>query len=317
MHTVISNYDDNIPVMADPVTVRIVAVAKKISSTDATVLITGDTGTGKEILAKYIHRNSHRRHHKYVSVNCAAIPDALLESELFGHERGAFTNALQRRTGKFEESNGGTILLDEISEMSCSLQAKLLRIIQEKEFCRLGGNGIIKADVRIIATSNRNLHQAVADGTFRMDLFHRLNVIPLEIPRLSDRPLDIEPLAHFFCHKYSHGTKTISPQLLLALRNYPWEGNVRELENVIHRAVILSSGKCIDRGDVQLIQWQNRNVSAIKTLEQIEYDTILNTISECNGNKSMASKILGIPGRTLRYKLNTYKKRQNLEETVA
>ncbi|MDR3155775.1 MAG: sigma-54 dependent transcriptional regulator [Holosporaceae bacterium] len=295
--------------MADPASVRIFAMAKKISTADATVLITGDTGTGKEILARYIHQHSHRRYHKYVSVNCAAIPDALLESELFGHERGAFTNALQRRIGKFEDASSGTILLDEISEMSCGLQAKLLRIIQEKEFCRLGGNEIIKTDARIIATSNKNLRRAVAEGTFRMDLFHRLSVIPMEIPRLTDRPLDIDALAHFFCYKYSNGTKTLSPQLLRAFRNYSWEGNVRELENVIHRAVILSTSRCIGCGDVQLMQEKSQDVLEFRTLKQIEHDTIMKTIDECSGNKSMVSRILGIPARTLRHKLNIYKKK--------
>jgi two-component system response regulator FlrC len=234
-----------------------------------------------------------------VAVNCAAIPETLLESELFGHEKGAFTNAIQRRIGKFEEANRGTILLDEIGEAPLGLQAKLLRAIQEKEFARLGGTGTVKVDVRIIAASNRDLRQAAANGSFREDLFYRLNIIPIEMPRLNDRPLDIEPLARFFCEKYSAGRKTLSNRFVASLRDRDWKGNVRELENCIHRSVLLSFDDVID--DLSYAP-----PSSIKTLSQIERETILNTVKRLNGNKALTSKKLGISIRSLHYKLNSY-----------
>ncbi|MDR1334200.1 MAG: sigma-54 dependent transcriptional regulator [Holosporaceae bacterium] len=232
-------------IAVDPASQQIFQIADKIASSDATVLITGETGTGKEVLAKYIHRKSNRSQQKYVAINCAAIPETLLESELFGYEKGSFTSAIQRRIGKFEEADHGTVLLDEVSEMSPHLQAKLLRVIQEKEVSRIGG-GAVKVDARIIATSNRDLRQAVQEGILREDLFYRLNVIPIEIPRLNDRPLDIEPLAISFCRKYSNGEKILSGRLLRSLKNYQWKGNIRELENIIQRAVLFSSGETID-----------------------------------------------------------------------
>ncbi|MDR2766650.1 MAG: sigma-54 dependent transcriptional regulator [Holosporaceae bacterium] len=233
------------PVVMDPASRRIFQIADKIAATDATVLITGETGVGKEVLAKYIHQKSNRSQQKYVVINCAAIPETLLESELFGHEKGAFTSAFQRRIGKFEEADRGTILLDELSEMPLHLQAKLLRVIQEKEISRVGG-GSLKVDVRIIATSNRDLGQAMRDGTFREDLFYRLNVVPIEVPRLNDRPLDIGPMAIFFCRKYSCGQKTLSSRLLQSLKQRCWRGNIRELENAVHRAVLFSHGDVVD-----------------------------------------------------------------------
>ncbi|MDR1560989.1 MAG: sigma-54 dependent transcriptional regulator [Holosporaceae bacterium] len=233
------------PIIVDPATKEIFQIAEKIAKSDATVLITGETGTGKEMLAKYIHQKSDRFDQKYVAINCAAIPETLLESELFGHEKGSFTHAIQKRIGKFEEASHGTILLDEISEMPMHLQAKLLRVIQEKEITRLGGVDI-KINTRIIATSNKNLYQAISDGVFREDLFYRLNVIPIEVPKLNERPLDIEPLAIFFCRKYSDNKKTLSDCFLKSLGNYRWKGNIRELENLVHRTVLLSSDKTID-----------------------------------------------------------------------
>ncbi len=316
----------DLPIAIDQATMNIFRTAEKIASTDATVLITGETGTGKEILAKYIHKFSNRSNKKFVAINCAAIPEALLESELFGYERGAFTNAVQKRIGKFEEAHLGTILLDEISEMSLHLQAKLLRVIQEKEFSRLGGNSQVKVDVRIIATSNRNLRKAVSDGLFREDLFYRLNVIPLEIPNLSERPLDIIPLAIFFCKKYSHSQKKLSAKMLHLIKNHKWHGNIRELENFVHRAVLYSSEKIIDidsiefetfMRDFDINSHQENNVVFIedaqpqndsqKTLAQIEKETILSALEKFNGNKNLVSKALDIPIRTLRYKLNSYK----------
>lgn len=305
--------EQSLPIIADDNSVNLYNIADRIARTDATILISGETGTGKEILAKYIHNASNRADRKFIAVNCAAIPDTLLESEFFGHERGAFTNAYQRKIGKFEEANHGTILLDEISEMSLTLQAKLLRVIQEKEFFRLGGNERIKSDVRIIATSNKNLEQAVAEGVFREDLFYRLNIIPLEILPLRERKLDIVPLATYFCKKYSNSQKKLSPNLLNELKSKKWKGNVRELENFVHRAVILSSKDIIDVKDVffgSLTDKKNlrQSTSEQKTLAQIEKETILAALEKFAGNKTCVSEKLGIPARTLRYKLNAYKK---------
>ncbi|MDR0968336.1 MAG: sigma-54 dependent transcriptional regulator [Holosporaceae bacterium] len=287
------------PIAVDPATKSVFKIADKIAATNASVLITGETGTGKEVLAKYIYQKSDRSSQNYVTVNCAAIPETLLESELFGHEKGAFTNAIQRRIGKFEEAGRGTILLDEISEIPLGLQAKLLRAIQEKEFSRLGGNGIVKSDFRVIATSNRNLRREVENGSFREDLFYRLNVIAIEMPKLNDRPLDIEPLAKFFCEKYSDGRKTLSDRFIASAQEREWKGNVRELENFVHRSVLLSSDQIVD--DFSLIQNQQ-----VKTLRQIERETILRTMKKFNGNKTLVSKKLGVSLRSLHYKLDSY-----------
>lgn len=230
----------------DPLSIKIFSIARRIANTDANILITGRTGTGKEVLAKYIHQNSYRRNNKFVSLNCAALPETLLESELFGHERGAFTNALYKRVGKFEEAQNGTILLDEISETSLVFQAKLLRVIQEKEITRLGSNQNIKIDVRIIATSNKDLEQEVNNGCFREDLFYRLNVFPIFLPTLNDRAGDIEFLSNYFCDKYSNFSKKLSASVIEKLINREWKGNIRELENFIHRIVLLSDEKIIN-----------------------------------------------------------------------
>jgi two-component system response regulator FlrC len=287
------------PITADPATKSVFQIADKIAASDVTVLITGETGTGKEVVARYIRQKSDRSSQNYVAVNCAAIPETLLESELFGHEKGAFTNAVQRRIGKFEEANRGTILLDEISEAPLGLQAKLLRAIQEKEFSRLGGTGTVKTDVRIIATSNRDLPREVANGNFREDLFYRLNVISIEMPRLSDRPLDVEPLAKFFCEKYSAGRKTLSDRFIASLEDREWKGNVRELENFVHRSVLLSPDGIVD-------DFSFNNNPRIKTLRQIERETILRTMKKLGGNKTLAAKELGVSLRALHYKLNSY-----------
>ncbi|MDR2780901.1 MAG: sigma-54 dependent transcriptional regulator [Holosporaceae bacterium] len=292
----IKNTKDTVTIVADPATKKVFDFADRIAFTDATVLITGETGVGKEVVARYIHKNSKRSLRNYVAVNCATIPEALLESELFGHEKGAFTNAIQRRIGKFEEANGGTLLLDEVSEMPLNLQAKLLRVIQEREISRLGSNGTINVDIRIIATSNRNLQQAVENGNFREDLFYRLNVIPIEMPRLNDRPMDIEPLANFFCKKYSADGKTLSSRFVTSIKNHDWKGNVRELENIVHRAVLLSTGKIVD----DFYPTQNLQ---IKTLQQLEEEYIQDIVKKFNGNKTLTAKELDIPIRTLHYKL--------------
>ena len=249
--------DDNRPMIAeDPAMRAVIAMAEQVAPSEASILITGESGSGKEIVARHVHQKSRRTSKPFISVNCAAIPENLLESELFGHEKGAFTGALARRIGKFEEANGGTLLLDEISEMDTRLQAKLLRAIQEREIDRVGGSQPVRVDIRILATSNRDLVQAVRDGTFREDLLYRLNVVNLRLPPLRERPGDILPMAEFFIRKYA-AANGLPPRILSAearrrLLGHRWPGNVRELENAMHRAVLLASGDIIEEGAVRL-----------------------------------------------------------------
>ena len=232
-------------IFADPAFGNVVRVAERVAPSDASILITGESGTGKEMIARLVHEKSRRSAKRFVSVNCAAIPENLLESELFGHEKGAFTGAVARRVGKFEEANGGTLLLDEISEMDIRLQAKLLRAIQEREIDRLGGDSPVKVDIRLIATTNLDLADHVRQGKFREDLLYRLNVMSLHLPALRERPLDIEPLATHFARKYAEANgladKRISVAALTCLQAHDWPGNVRELENALHRAVLLAA----------------------------------------------------------------------------
>ncbi|MEI8396395.1 MAG: sigma-54 dependent transcriptional regulator [Rhodospirillaceae bacterium] len=233
----------------DPAMAAVLQLAEQVAPSDASVLITGESGTGKELMARFIHRKSRRCDAPFVSVNCAAIPENLLESELFGHEKGSFTGAVARRLGKFEEANGGTLLLDEITEMHFRLQAKLLRAIQEREVDRVGGSQPVKVDIRVIATSNRDMEQAVRAGDFREDLFFRLNVFNVQLPALRERPLDIPVIADHFIRKYAEANglppRTLSPDALNLLQYHHWRGNVRELENAMHRAVLLARGTVI------------------------------------------------------------------------
>src|ERR1700756_218894 len=233
-------------VYRDDAMAHVVKLAQQIAPSDASVLITGESGTGKEVIARYLHQRSNRTRAPFISVNCAAIPENLLESELFGHEKGAFTGAVARRIGKFEEATGGTLLLDEISEMDTRLQAKLLRAIQEREIDRVGGTKPVKVDIRIIATSNRDLADAVKHGLFREDLLYRLNVVNLRLPALRERPRDIQALARHFANKYATANgvpyRPVSSQTERLLLSHNWKGNVRELENTIHRAVLLAQG---------------------------------------------------------------------------
>ncbi len=253
-------------IYGDKKTEAVLKMAKQIAPSEANVLLTGASGTGKEIFSRFIHDNSKRANKKFVAVNCAAIPETLLESELFGYEKGAFTGAVSRRIGKFEEASDGTLLLDEISEMDISIQAKLLRAIQEKEIDRIGGRAPIKVNTRIIATSNRNLDEAVKNGTFRQDLYYRLNVVNINIPSLKDRPDDIIVLAKHFVKKYSElnelPLKVISKAAEDKLMNYLWPGNVRELENTVHRAVLLSTQEEIEADAVVVAVSPNDDVSA-------------------------------------------------------
>ena len=315
----------------DPAMSRVVQLADQIAASDASVLITGESGTGKEVMAKYLHSRSKRASHAFISINCAAIPEALLESELFGHEKGAFTGAIARRIGKFEEANGGTLLLDEISEMDARLQAKLLRAIQERVIDRVGGTRPVPVDIRILATSNRNLQDAVRQGTFREDLLFRLNVVNLKLPPLRERPGDIAALSEHFVKKYAGanglGTRTLSTEARDALLRAPWPGNVRELENTLHRAVLLSGGELIGLDAIAMpdgtglsdivktasLATQAAQVADTisramvgRTVADVERDLILDTLDHVLGNRTHAANILGISIRTLRNKLNQY-----------
>ena len=317
-------------VYRDETMAHVVKLAQQIAPSDASVLITGESGTGKEVLARYVHGRSNRARASFISVNCAAIPENLLESELFGHEKGAFTGAVARRIGKFEEATGGTLLLDEISEMDPRLQAKLLRAIQERVIDRVGGTKPVPVDIRIIATSNRNLVEAVREGTFREDLLFRLNVVNLKIPPLRERPADVIELAQHFIKKYSHANgvsvRPLSAEARRALVLNRWPGNVRELENTMHRAVLLTIGDeigidgIVTPDGVRLDQAKNPPAVAHaamaaetvtralvgRTVADVERDLILETLKHCLGNRTHAANILGISIRTLRNKLNEY-----------
>jgi len=303
----------------------ILELLKSVAKSRSSILIQGDSGTGKELLARFIHRMSPRRHKPFVAVNCAAIPANLLESEMFGYEKGAFTGAAQRRVGKFELADGGSLLLDEISEMDMQLQAKLLRAVQESEIDRLGGKAPVSVDVRIIATTNADLKKRIADKAFREDLFYRLNVIPVKIPPLRDRKGDILYLTEHFLEKFSQTSGKKKPRLSeesrAVLEQHLWPGNVRELENVIERAVLICKGDHIlpdhlfmeeadgDQAAVQTpagLSGMSRSGESL-TLREMEKTLIFDTLKKVNGNKTRASQLLGISVRTMRNKLNEYK----------
>lgn len=324
--------DDNRPmVVRDPAMQAVLTLADQVAASEASILITGESGSGKEVVARYVHQKSRRAAKPFISVNCAAIPENLLESELFGHEKGAFTGALARRIGKFEEANGGTLLLDEISEMDARLQAKLLRAIQEREIDRVGGAKPVKVDIRILATSNRDLAQAVKEGTFREDLLYRLNVVNLRLPPLRERPGDIIALAEFFVKKYAAANgmpeKPLSAEARRRLAAHRWAGNVRELENAMHRAVLLSVGDEITEEAVRLPDGQPLSPADVgartaqaasfaaeaiqrsfvgQTVAEMEQQLIIDTLEHCAGNRTHAANILGISIRTLRNKLKEY-----------
>lgn len=288
---------------------EIIQIADQVAPSDANILITGKSGTGKEVMAHYIHNKSKRSDKPFVRVNCAAIPENLLESELFGHEKGAFTGAIARRIGKFEESSGGTLLLDEISEMSPHLQAKLLRAIQEQEIDRVGGTQPIKVDLRIIATSNRDLPKEIQKGNFREDLYFRLNILNIELPSLESRKADIQPIAEFFVKKYCesnniHPVKNLSQEAIDFMQNYSWPGNIRELENTMHRAVLLAKSDSINKADLMI---KNNNFQG-KTLEAAEKELIENTMQNCLGDSTIAANILGISISRLEEKLSEFSK---------
>lgn len=321
--------EENRAMIADAPSIKaVLEMADQVAPSSASVLISGESGTGKELMARYIHQKSTRKNGPYISLNCAAIPENLLESELFGHEKGAFTGAVGRRLGKFEEANGGTLFLDEISEMDISLQAKLLRAIQEKEIDRIGSNKPVKVDIRLIATTNRNLEKEVKAGTFRQDLYFRLNVINLVLPSLVERKTDIPKMAKFFIDKFAQQngvpSKPLSEAALDKLLNHSWPGNIRELENIMHRAVLIARGPEIgpeaigvasETRVLEAAQTMQNNSAPVQTgadyligksLGEVERDMILKTLDKCLGNRTHAANILGISIRTLRNKLKQY-----------
>lgn len=277
-----------------------------VAPSSSTVLITGESGTGKEKIAQSIHQYSAYSTMPMVTVNCATLPPALIESELFGHEKGAFTGAGSKRIGKFEQANRSTLFLDEIGELPLDAQVKLLRVLQEKEIERLGGNETKKIDVRVIAATNRNLEKEVAEGRFRLDLYYRLNIFPLEVPPLRDRKEDIEELASYFLKKYSQRVISIAPKAMEQLKQYNWPGNIRELEHLIERSALMTSGQEINSFEITMMDDHLRNDNRIKTMEEMEREHILHALKACNGKvfgPGGAAEVLNLPPTTLYSKM--------------
>lgn len=309
----------------NPGMLNILKLSARVADSSASVLIQGESGTGKELFAKYIHEKSRRCSQPFIAVNCAALPENLLESELFGHEKGAFTGAISRKMGKFELANHGTLFLDEITEMQFHLQAKLLRVLQEKIVDRVGGIKSVEVDVRVIATTNKNAKEAVENSEFREDLFYRLNTIPIVIPPLRDRIQDLKLLCEFFIKKYckidGRNVKGMTNKTLSLLSSHFFSGNVRELENIIHRAVLLADSEFITPEDLLMDGIENQENRVPETgeeahldmvsgsLKEMEQKMIFKTLDQTEGNRTHAAKILGISVRTLRNKLNEYKER--------
>ena len=314
--------DDDGFIAVDPRSQQLAEVARRVAASDATVMISGESGVGKEVVSRFIHQNSSRSAGPFVAINCAAIPENMLESVLFGYEKGAFTGAYQAKAGKFEQAQGGTLLLDEVTEMDLALQAKLLRVLQEREVERLGGRNVIPLDVRILATTNRDIRQVVGEGQFREDLFYRLNVFPLNILPLRERPDDILPIANKLMRSYvEDGTPVnFSSAAMAMLRQHTWPGNVRELDNVVQRAMILRTGVCVNDCDIRFEELaptvdasQNTSTetgsenavvdaSLSSDLQAREADIIISALRAKSSRKEVAEK-LGISPRTLRYKL--------------
>ncbi|SHJ78750.1 regulatory protein, Fis family [Paramaledivibacter caminithermalis DSM 15212] len=292
-------------------------IVNRVAKSKATVLITGESGTGKELIANAIHYNSDRKNKPYVKINCGAIPENLLESELFGHEKGAFTGAVSKRYGKFERANHGTIFLDEVGELSLPMQVKLLRVLQEQEIERVGESEVVKIDVRIVAATNRDLKKMVEEGSFREDLYYRLNVIPIELPSLKERKEDIPLLVSYFIEKYCNqmgrNPIKIDKEALNMLINYEWKGNIRELENVIERIVILCQSDTIFKKDLpKEILFVDMDDSEFVlpekgiNLEEVEKSFIKQALVLSEGNQTKAAKLLGITRHTLLYRMDKY-----------
>ena len=298
---------------------QVFKVIQRIAQSDVTVLVRGETGTGKELVAAAIHKRSNRKDEPFIKLNCAAITDTLLESELFGHEKGAFTDARETRKGRFELADGGTLFLDEIGDISASAQVKLLRVLQEREFERVGGSKTIKVNVRLVAATSRNLEQMVKDGKFREDLYYRLNVIPIDLPPLRERGEDIKQLVNFFLERSMKNHKkrvTITDEAMEALCNYPWPGNVRELENTIERIVLMGNEDGINKYDMLLLlpalndQKLKSDYKPISkkslTLEELEKEAIIEALENNDNNQSNAASELGITLRQMGYKIKKY-----------
>ncbi len=300
---------------------RVFEMIDKVSRTRSTVLITGPSGTGKELIAKAIHYNSHRKNKPFISVNCGALVETLLESELFGHEKGAFTGAVSMKKGRFELADGGTLFLDEVGEMPSSTQVKLLRVLQEMEFERVGGTKTIKVDVRVISASNKNLKEEVEKGKFREDLYYRLNVININVPSLKERMEDLRPLVHYFLEKYGKEAGkeniTLTPEAWKLLYSYPWPGNVRELENVIERAVVLNTTGSITPDDLppellgkeeslDIVRFIPLDADLQKTLEMIEEKLIRRALAHSNNVQAQAARLLGITKSLMQHKIKKY-----------
>lgn len=319
MADVLENTNKSSLIAEDPRSKAMLDVAHKAAKTNATVLISGETGVGKELMAQYIHHHSTFSNGPFISVNCAALPANMIEAILFGYEKGAFTNAINSYSGKFEQAHDGTLLLDEVSEIPIELQAKLLRVLQEREVERLGGKNLLKINVRIIAATNRDLQQQVAAGYFRSDLYYRLNVIPLRCYALRDRPLDIIPMAEYFLKKHAMYLGRVPVDLTnrakSKLLHYSWPGNVREMDNIIQRALIMTTHNVLDSDDIELneseihasSQIYNRFDQLESELKRTEAKIILDTLEETDGRRDMAAKKLNMSPRTLRYKISKLK----------
>jgi DNA-binding NtrC family response regulator len=302
---------------------RLLEQSRDIADSQASIFIQGESGTGKELFARHIHNHSNRRHKPFVAINCSALPETLLESELFGHEKGSFTGAVTSKKGKFELANHGTMLLDEISEMDIQLQSKLLRVLQEREIDRIGGMEPIPVDVRIIATTNRDIEKQIRDGRFREDLFYRLNVVPFHLPPLRDKRDDIPLLAQHFIEKYNRldgrNVKGLTEEVVELLMQKPWKGNVRELENVIERALLMCKGDLIQKDDL-LTHDKSDAAEDVKrpfvptvSLKEMEKKVIFSALDQTDGNRTRAADILGISVRTLRNKLNEYREKMEAQ----
>jgi len=306
----------------DPAMMNILKLAENVAASRSTILLIGESGVGKEELSHYIHDVSGRNKGPFVAVNCAALPGNLLESELFGYERGAFTGAHQNKPGKIELADGGTFLLDEISEMPLELQGKLLRVIQEKELERLGASQVRKVDVRFICTTNRDLKEMVKEGSFRKDLFYRINVVPVRIPSLRERPMDIEYLASVLVAKFNENNggspKSLDAGAIDKMKRWSWPGNVRELSNVLERSLLLASSSVIVADDLMIEGFAESRVPLFgpgMTVEEAEKLLITKTLEFTNQNRTQAAKLLGISIRTLRNKLNEYGKKDGEYES--
>lgn len=296
---------------------RLLQTARDVADSQASIFIQGESGTGKELFARYVHLHSSRKDKSFVAINCAALPETLLESELFGHEKGAFTGAISRKKGKFEIANHGTLLLDEISEMNYQLQSKLLRVLQEREIDRVGGIDPVPLNVRFIATTNRNIEEHIKEGKFREDLYYRLNVIPIHLPPLRDRKDDIPLLANHFIQKYcqldKRPVKSLTDEALASLMQMSWKGNVREFENMVERAILMCRNNQIDEETLYMIGGnrpaENQSFSFMPTvsIKEMEKNIIFQALDHTNGNRTHAAEILGISVRTLRNKLNEYR----------